>query len=306
MTTRGDKRPDAIPAILGEFMNYLEVERGLSPHTVAAYRRDLSRFVGFLSRRGIGTMDDASRADIGEHLLAEKERGQSPASLARALAAVKAFFRFLAAHRFVRADIADVLEAPKKWRHLPEVLTVDEAGRLLAAPDAATLYGRRDRALLEVMYATGVRVSEAAGLRLPDVNLDGGYLRCMGKGSRERIVPLGREARRAIEEYLAEGRPRLARGRAAEELFLTRRGRPFTRLGIWKVVKGYAAKAGIGKEVTPHTLRHSFATHLLSRGADLRVVQEMLGHADIATTQTYTHVDRDRLKSVHKKYHPRG
>jgi integrase/recombinase XerD len=238
--------------------------------------------------------------------MAEKERGLSPNSISRNLAAIKVFFRFLAANRFVRSDITDVLESPRIWRHLPDVLTIAEVERLLNSPRTGTYYGRRDKALLEVMYASGLRVSEAANLRTSDVNLEVGYVRCMGKGSKERIVPLGREARKAIDAYLKLARPRLSPEGASDALFITRLGKPFTRVGIWKIIKQCTRRAKIKKEVTPHSLRHSFATHLLSRGADLRVVQEMLGHADIATTQIYTHVDSDRLKSVHKKFHPRG
>jgi len=292
--------------LLDEFINYLNVERGLSPHTLDAYRGDLSRFISFLNARGMKSLDDATREAIGAYLMAEKSRGLSPASLSRNLAAIKVFFRFLASNRFVRADITDVIESPKIWEHLPEVLSIAEVEQLLSSPRPHTHYGRRDKALIELMYATGVRVSEAASLKIADVNLEVGYIRCMGKGSKERIVPLGREARRALDSYLKLTRPHFSRLRASEALLLTRRGKPFTRQGLWKIIKGYAKRVKLQKRITPHTLRHTFATHLLSGGADLRVVQEMLGHADISTTQTYTHVDKDRLKSVHKKFHPRG
>lgn len=292
--------------LLDEFLNHLAIERGLSPLTVSAYRRDLARLIAFLERRGLRSLDDATRDMIGEHLMAEKARGLSGSSLARFLAALKVFFRFLASNRYVRADITDVLEGPRTWRRIPDVMSVKEVERFLSAPRAVTDLGRRDRALLEVMYATGARVSEAAGLKVEDVNLDVGYVRCVGKGSRERIVPLGKEARKAVKGYLSETRPLLARPDSPANLFLSRHGRPFTRQAIWQIVKRCARDAGIEKEITPHTLRHSFATHLLSRGADLRVVQEMLGHADISTTQVYTHVDKDRLKSIHSKYHPRA
>jgi integrase/recombinase XerD len=292
--------------LLDEFINYLNVERGLSPHTLEAYKGDLSRFISFLKARGIKSLDDATREAIGAYLMAEKSRGLSPASLSRNLAAIKVFFRFLASNRFVRADITDVIESPKIWEHLPEVLSVAEVEQLLDSPRPATHYGRRDRALLELMYATGVRVSEAAGLKVADVNLEVGYIRCMGKGSKERIVPLGRKARKAVDSYLKLTRPHFSRRRASDSLLLTRQGKPFTRQGLWKIIKNRAMRANLQKRITPHTLRHSFATHLLSGGADLRVVQEMLGHADISTTQTYTHVDKDRLRSVHKKFHPRG
>ncbi|MCX6339724.1 MAG: site-specific tyrosine recombinase XerD [Candidatus Aureabacteria bacterium] len=292
--------------LLDEFMNYLNVERGLSPHTLDAYRRDLARFIKFLNARGVKSLDDATRDAIGAYFMAEKSRGISSTSLSRNLAAIKVFFRFLASNRFVRSDITDVIESPKIWKHLPEVMSIAEVEQLLNSPRPATHYGRRDRALLELMYATGVRVSEAANLKVADVNLEVGYIRCMGKGSKERIIPLGRMARKALDSYLKLTRPHFLRLRASEALLLTRQGKPFTRQGLWKIIKGYAKRAKLQKRITPHTLRHSFATHLLSGGADLRVIQEMLGHADISTTQTYTHVDKDRLKSIHKKFHPRG
>lgn len=292
--------------LLEEFINYLNVERGLSLHTLDAYKSDLARFIAFLNKRGVKSLDDATRETIGAYLMVEKARGMSPTSLSRNLAAIKVFFRFLASNRFVRTDITDVIESPKIWKHLPEVLSIDEVEKLLDSPRPTTHYGRRDRALIELMYATGVRVSEAAGLKVADVNLEVGYIRCMGKGSKERIVPLGRVARKALDSYLKLTRPHFLRLRTSEALLLTRQGKPFTRQGLWKIIKGYAKHAKIQKRITPHTLRHSFATHLLSGGADLRIVQEMLGHADISTTQTYTHVDRDRLKSIHKQFHPRG
>ena len=292
--------------LLDEFINYLNVERGLSPHTLDAYKSDIARFIKFLNARGVKSLDDATRDIIGAYLMAEKSRGISSTSLSRNLAAIKVFFRFLASNRFVRADITDVIESPKIWKHLPEVLSIDEVEQLLNSPRPTTHYGRRDRALIELMYATGVRVSEAAGLKVGDVNLEVGYIRCMGKGSKERIVPLGRVARKALDSYLKLTRPHFLRLRTSETLLLTRHGKPFTRQGLWKIIKSYAKRAKIRKRITPHTLRHSFATLLLSGGADLRIVQEMLGHADISTTQTYTHVDKDRLKSIHKKFHPRG
>jgi len=292
--------------LLEEFINYLRVEKGLSPNTISAYERDLSGFISFLRKKGLKELDEARRDDIGNFLIEEKSRGLSPTSVSRCLVAVRMLFRFLAANRFVRSDIADVFESPKIWKHLPSVLTVEEVEKLLGDPSPRTHHGRRDKALLELMYATGLRVSEAAGLKTIDLNLRVGYVRCLGKGSKERIVPMGREARKAVENYLSLSRPRFARMDDPGILFITQRGKPFTRMGLWKIITGYAKRVNLRKNVTPHTLRHSFATHLLSGGADLRVVQEMLGHADIATTQTYTHVDQDRLKSVHKQFHPRG
>ncbi|MEJ2745643.1 MAG: site-specific integrase, partial [bacterium] len=233
--------------LLDEFINYLNVERGLSPHTLDAYRSDLDRFIAFLNKRGVKSLDDATRDTIGAYLMAEKSRGISSTSLSRNLAAIKVFFRFLTSNRFVRADITDVIESPKIWKHLPEVLSIDDVERLLKSPRPSTDYGRRDRALIELMYATGVRVSEAAGLKVEDVNLEVGYIRCMGKGSKERIVPLGRVARKAVDSYLRLTRPNFSRRRNSEVLMLTRWGKPFTRQGLWKIIKSYAKRAKIRK-----------------------------------------------------------
>jgi integrase/recombinase XerD len=306
MAKKAKKVSGELSVLIEEFITYLNVERGLSKNTVESYGKDLEKFVSYLGAHRIKSFDDVKRTDITGYLLSEKTRGLAPNSLARNLVSVKMLFRFLVSNRFIRNDVTDVLESPKTWKYLPGVLSVGEVDELLHMPDSRTPYGRRDRAILEVMYATGLRVSEAACLKLSDINMEAGYVRCMGKGSKERIVPVGRKARTALKSYLETARPALLSGRVGDNLFITRIGKPFTRQGLWKIIKGYSRSLKSGKEITPHTLRHSFATHLLSRGADLRVVQEMLGHSDIATTQIYTHVDGDRLKAIHKKFHPRG
>lgn len=292
--------------LVEEFRNYLSVEKGASPNTIEAYMRDIGRFLEFAGKRGRGALERVRRDDIIAFMVSEKRRGLAASSIARALAALKMLFRFLAANKYIRKDIAEVLESPKLWKYLPDVLSPAEVETLLGAPDGSKPQGERDRALLELMYASGLRVSEAAGLSTGDVNLEVGFVKCRGKGMKERVVPLGSYARRRIASYLEGGRPALLKGRSSNSLFVTRLGTPFTRQGLWKMIKQHARRSGLEKEITPHSLRHSFASHLLSGGADLRVVQELLGHSDITTTQVYTHVDRDRLKSIHKKFHPRG
>ncbi len=292
--------------LLDEFLNYLDVERGLSPHTRASYRFDLGRFVAFAEGRGRGGFEAVRRDDVVEFLLAEKNRGLAPHSLSRALVSIRMLFRFLAQEGYLRRDVTEVLESPRLWAILPSVLSVEEVESLLARPDLRGPAGLRDRAVLELLYASGLRAEELIGIKLSDLNLESAYVRCLGKGSKERIVPFGQKAAESLSRYLARARPFFLRGEDPGHLFLSRRGKPFTRQWLWRLVKRYVREAGIAKEVSPHTLRHSFATHLLSRGADLRVVQEMLGHANITTTQVYTHVDRERLKEVHRRFHPRG
>lgn len=287
------------------FLNYLTVECGLAENTLQAYRRDLDGLARHLEARGQPNLAAVTADDIVVFMMAQKDRGLASNSIARALVAIKMFYRFLYREGFIGRDLTATLESPKLWRKLPSILTVSEVESLLHAPSRRPI-GIRDRAILETLYATGARVSEVAHLDLQSVNLEIGYLRCFGKGSKERIVPLGRAARDAIERYLSEARLRLLVNPEARALFLSRSGRPLGREAIWRLVKKYAARAGIAKNISPHTLRHSFATHLLQGGADLRAVQEMLGHADISTTQLYTHVDRDRLKAIHRQFHPRG
>ncbi len=288
------------------FLDYLAVECGLADNTLAAYQRDLWKFAEFLEAKGVTDLAKVTPDTVVRFMRAEKDLGLSVNSIARYLAAIKMWFRFLFMEGALSKDAVSVLDSPRLWRKIPEALSPREVSRLLRAPDPKTPLGLRDRALLEVLYATGARVSEVTNLDLGGVNLDYRFLRCIGKGDKERIVPLGRKAVDAVRDYIVNVRPKLLRGRESPRLFLSRFGKPLDRHQVWRLVKRYADKARIRKKVSPHTLRHSFATHLLSGGADLRAVQEMLGHASIATTQIYTHVDKDRLKSIHRQFHPRA
>jgi integrase/recombinase XerD len=290
---------------LRDFTAYLRAEAGLAENSVAAYGRDVAAWLDHIERRG-RTPADADREDVLEHLAAGRARGLSARSLARALAALRAFYAFLVAEGRAPADPSAAVDAPRLWSRLPAVLGREDVAALLARPNPRTLLGRRDRAILEVLYGCGLRASEVAGLRTDRVSFDLGVLRVLGKGSKERLVPFGERARSAMEAWLAHGRPRLARGAAAPQLFLTRAGRPMLREDVWRVVRRHLRAAGIAADASTHTLRHSFATHLLEGGADLRAVQEMLGHASVQTTQIYTHTDAARLRAVHRKYHPRG
>ena len=292
---------------LDAFVDYLSAECGLSPNTLAAYGRDLLDFLTFVERRGVTELDRVTPTDVVDFLMHEKRRGLAAASVARQLVAVRMLYRFLARENRVKTDPAALLNSPKVWRSLPDVLTKREVEQLLAAPSERSTLGMRDGAILETMYACGARAQEVVDLKCEDVNLEYGYVRLFGKGSKERIVPLGRAACERLRRYLGDARPKLTRaGRSTHALFLSRTGRKLDRERIWQVIRHLALKAGLRKRVHPHTLRHSFATHLLEGGADLRLVQEMLGHANISTTQIYTHVDAERLKSIHKQFHPRA
>lgn len=288
------------------FLNHLRFERGLSEQTLTAYRHDVVRFVQFakLSRREdpaqVGT------SDLRHFLLQLKDLGLGPNSISRNLSALRTYFGFLVAENLVVADPSERVEPPRGWRRLPSVLSVEEIERLLAAPDLSRPLAWRDRALLEFAYASGVRVSELIGLELRYLALDGGYASVFGKGSKQRLVPIGRRAVGALSIYLRETRPRLEKGKGEGRVFLNARGRPLSRMGVWKILRSHGQAAGIDKPISPHSLRHSFATHLLEGGADLAAVQEMLGHVDISTTQIYTHVDRRYLSEVHHSFHPRG
>ena len=308
-------------ALLDQFLDYITLERGLSKNTRAAYEADLRSFIHFLEGRGIVSVNDVSRQHIVDFLMDEKNRlqrkkcdarrqkqGMSTTSLSRSLVSIRVFFKYLQQESLLkRSNVTDSMDSPKLWKLLPHILTYKEVDRLLAAPLEEKKSGLRDKAMLETLYGTGLRVSELAGLTLDDIHFDAGYVRCTGKGRKERVIPFGETARQHIQRYLDEQRPALAaQDQTTRHVFLTRRGKPFTRKGIWKLIKKYKAMARIDKNVTPHTLRHSFASHLLANGAPLRVIQEMLGHADIATTQIYTHVDQSRLKSVHEQFHPRA
>jgi len=290
---------------ISEYGDYLRVEKGLSSNTLAAYLRDAGKLRDFASKRG-QPLTGLGREDVGAWLRHLRGQGLSARSTARALAAARSFFRFLAVDRVIRSDPTDNLEAPRSIRSLPRYLSASEVEKLLAAPDPETPQGSRDRAMVEFLYATGLRVSELIGLTLMQVNLELGIISCMGKGNKERIVPFGPAAASALLHYLRGYRPGLLGKKRSNTLFLTRRGARMTRQGFWKILRAYGRKAGIRKPLSPHMLRHSFATHLLANGADLRSVQLMLGHSDISTTQIYTHVTRERLMKIYGRFHPRA
>jgi integrase/recombinase XerD len=294
----------AAEEVLRLFLDYLSVEKGLSANTILSYGRDLEKYLLFLKK------EKADWARAGEDTLArfihhQSQAGLQARSLARLISALKSFYRFLLLDGLVRKDPAADLTSPKTWMTLPKYLTVQEVEDLLCQPDDKDLHGLRDKAMLELLYATGLRVSELIQLRPKDLNLEDGYLICRGKGGKERVIPLGKSAAVWTRKYLDEARPQLQK-EPAEALFLTRLGDPFTRQGFWKMLREYGRKAGLASKISPHILRHSFATHLLERGADLRSVQLMLGHSQITTTQIYTHVSRERLRQVYERYHPRA
>ena len=292
--------------LIDEYLGYLAAERGLAENSVAAYARDLRRTMGYLTHAKVTSFPEVNRGVVARLLFWLRAEGLAPRTVARHVASLRGLFRYLLTQGYVKEDPTAHLESPSPWTRLPGVLSEDEVARLLGAPLISAHAGVRDKAMLELLYAAGLRVSELVSLRLSDVDLEVGYVRCHGKGSKERVVPLGTKAQSWVRRYLASARPRLARGRSSPALFLSRLGRPLSRQGLWKILRAYAKAAGIDRRVSPHTLRHSFATHLLERGADLRAVQIMLGHADISTTQIYTHVSRAHLKAVYDRYHPRA
>jgi integrase/recombinase XerD len=293
---------------LEQFRDYLALEAGNSGHTVENYLRDIRRLASHAALKGGGARgpDAITAGQLREFIYELKDLGLAPATIRRQISAIRTYYRFLVAEAHVTRDPSERLESPKQWRTLPAVLSVAEVHRLLAAPNADEPLAIRDGALLEFAYATGARVSELVGLRLQNILFEEGLARIFGKGAKERIVPVGRRALGAVALYAREIRPRFDKGKGRGVLFLNARGTPLSRVGAWTIVKRAARQAGITKRVTPHTLRHTFATHLLEGGADLRAVQEMLGHADLATTQVYTHVDRDYLRTVHRRFHPRA
>lgn len=288
------------------FLNYLQVEKGLADNTLEAYSRDVGNYLGFLAGKGYGEFAAVRPVDVASFLQKLKEGGIGPRSRARALSAVRMFHRFLMIENYCDVNPTAIIEAPKSVNKLPSILSGREVERLLAAPGCEGDTAARDRAMLELLYATGLRVSELVALRVRDVNLDAGYLLTMGKGSKERLVPIGESARTCLTGYVATARQRMDKTGECDRLFLTRLGRGMTRQAFWNIIRKRALEAGIEKNISPHTLRHSFATHLLENGADLRSVQLMLGHADLSTTQIYTHVTRERLKKLHEAFHPRG
>jgi integrase/recombinase XerD len=286
-----------------QFLHHLRVERGLAKNTIESYSRDLMKFFAFLEARSLSPLV-VSQADLMD-FITSLAGPLSIRSIARNISALKVFYRFLVSDAKIKTNPARLLSTPKLPRRLPGVLSRSEVDRLLDQPDSSTGRGQRDRAMLELLYATGLRVSELVGLKIPNINLEAGFVRTLGKGAKERMVPVGAKALEALRDYLAHGRPALLKRKSSLFLFVSPRGKPITRQGFWKIIKRYGLKAGIRKRLTPHSLRHSFASHLLECGADLRSVQIMLGHADISTTQIYTHVTRERLKQIHEKYHPR-
>jgi integrase/recombinase XerD len=288
------------------FHDFLSVEKGASPRTDEAYLRDLARFATFARLKGASVPSSVGSRTLREYVYHLKDLGLAPASIRRNVSAVRTYFRFMVDEGHVVRDPSERLETPKRWRTLPEVLTVEEVTRLISAPSLDEPLAFRDRAMLELAYGAGLRVSEWISVGVRDVLMDEHLVRVFGKGGKERVVPIGRSAIGAVAIYTRELRSRIERGRGKGILFLNARGEPLSRMGAWKILRKYVKQAGITKRVTPHTLRHSFATHLLEGGADLRAVQEMLGHADISTTQIYTHVDREYLRNVHRQFHPRA
>ncbi len=297
---------DAPSSHLPEFLVYLETECGMSRNTRTAYRTDLLQFFEWFANAKAGSVFEVDLKLLARYLEHLNRRGLAASSIARHLVSLKMFFRYLVLEGVLAESAVELLSAPKLWQHLPKVLSPETVERLLCAPVPDDRYPLRDRALLCFLYATGCRASEAAAMRLPDVHLEEGYCRCIGKGNKERIVSLNPVVRAAIEAYLAHERPLLAGRSDSDRLFLSRRAGPLSRIMIWNLVKKYAARAGAGADVSPHTLRHTFATHMLAGGAEIRALQEMLGHASVQTTQIYTHVEHSRLKAVHKRCHPRG
>jgi integrase/recombinase XerD len=291
--------------LIDVFLNYLSVERGLSRNTIISYREDLNSYLRFLESRSVDALSKTTKSDITSFMLSQKDRGIAANSIARRLAAIKSFYRFLVRERVLKSDPSSLVDTPKLWKKIPETLSLNEVDALINQPNIRNTQGIRDKAILETLYATGMRVSEAVNLKLDNVNLDVGFLRCIGKGNKERVIPIGAKAVNSLKRYLGNSRRALLNKKESEFLFLNRFGKKISRQSLWKVIKKYARQARIKKPIWPHTLRHSFATHLLERGADLRAVQEMLGHSNISTTQIYTHINKDRLKTIHKMFHPR-
>ncbi len=293
-------------ALLETFLDHISLERGLSINTRKAYADDLGQFLGWLERKGVTSLSQVSRKQILDHLMEMKARGMSTNSISRHLVSIKVFFRFLQQEGLLDRNVTDTMDSPKLWKILPDTLSEKEVTLLLRAPDMRKPLGVRDRAMLEMFYASGLRVSELAGLKLANLHIEDGYIRVIGKGRKERVIPVAQDSSNILECYLKEVRPILCENQHVPEVFVSNSEKPLSRQRLWQIIKKYTKEAGIMKNVTPHTLRHSFASHLLQNGAPLRVIQEMLGHADIATTQIYTHVNPERLKSIHQQFHPRA
>ena len=287
------------------FLNFLSVERGLAQNTILAYNRDLLRYDRFLRSININDVNKIDKENIRSYLVYQKEKELASGTIARSLVAIRLFHRFLLRDKLSLRDPSDIIDSPRLWKKIPNALSLSEIEKLLSAPNIRNKKGRRDKAILETMYAAGLRVSELTNLKVEDVNLDAGFVRCLGKGKKERVVPIGRTAILSIRKYLVNSRPKFLKKKASKFLFLNHSGSGISRIYVWKLIKSYGKQVRIKSPIKPHVLRHSFATHLLERGADLRSVQEMLGHANISTTQIYTHINRDRLKTIHKTFHPR-
>ena len=300
-----EPQPHAV-ALVETYLDHLRIVRRLAENSLMAYQRDLLALARFAAGRD-ARLEALTLADLEEFTRGLSSEGQSPRSVARTIAGVRGFYRHLVVSRALQASPADDLRAPRAWPSLPRYLSLDEVEQLIAAPDVTTPRGLRDRAFIELLYATGLRVSELVGLKAVDLNIDGGYLTCLGKGNKQRLVPMGEQAADWMRRYLTDGRPKLLAAKKSSNVFVNARGGgSLTRVAVWKILKAYAREAGIGRAVTPHVLRHSFATHMLERGADLRAIQLMLGHADVSTTQIYTHVLEARLRSVYEQFHPRS
>jgi integrase/recombinase XerD len=292
--------------LIDHYLNYVTVEKGLSKKTLEAYSRDIIRYQDFLRKNNVPNISETDTAFIFRHMIELRNEGVSARSRARHLVSIRGFYRFLVQEHFLEKNPARLVDLPKISLKLPDVLSVEEVERLLDAPDTSKPKGARDAAMLELLYGAGLRVSELVLLKLQDVNLEAGFVRVLGKGSKERVVPIGWHAQDKITGYLKNARKGLLKNQISAYLFVARAAKPITRQGFWKLLQGYAAKAFLTRKITPHSLRHSFASHLLEGGADLRAVQVMLGHVDISTTQIYTHVAREHLKKMHAKFHPRG
>jgi integrase/recombinase XerD len=293
-------------AFLESFLDHISLERGLSINTRKAYADDLGQFLSWLDQKGVTSLNQVSRKQILDHLMAMKARGMTTNSISRHLVSIKVFFRFLQQEGLLDRNVTDTMDSPKLWTILPDTLSEKEVDRLLRAPDMRKPLGVRDRAILEIFYASGLRVSELSNLKLSDLHIDDGYIRVIGKGRKERVIPVAEDSANILKCYLDEIRPMLSDSPRMQNVFVSNRETALCRQRLWQIIKKYTQAAGIMKNVTPHTLRHSFASHLLQNGAPLRVIQEMLGHADIATTQIYTHVNPERLKSIHQQFHPRA
>jgi len=292
--------------LLDSFLSYLAVEKGLSKNTLESYGRDVGKFLVYLEQSKVNSVHEIKYEDILDFLSSFKKLGFSDTTTVRTIVSIKQFFKFLLIEKIIKEDPSSQIQTPKMKKSIPGVISLEEVESILNSPDESTPEGIRDLAMLELLYATGIRVSELINLKQNEVNFEMGFIIVYGKGSKERIVPMGTQAQEKLKFYMANSRPALLKQRESKELFVTRRGKGMSRQGFWKLIKSYALKSNITKPISPHTLRHSFATHLLERGADLRAIQIMLGHSDISTTQIYTHVESERLKEIHKKYHPRS